>query len=90
MDTITAKSTNIYPGGNASFRFTLPMSFIQLFQVVLELLARWESNSMSSTSPSGELSLIDKALNADVVCSPDGRNSSSLEKDIEKTCSVCE
>ena len=86
MNAITlAKSANL-PSWERLLQIHIANAFLHLFQVVLELLSRWEiSLSISSTGHSYELSFINKTLNADVVCSPDGRNSSSpLEKDIEK------
>ena len=76
--------------GNASFRFTLQLFFLQLFQIVLAGTACGVgNNSISSTSHSDELSFIDKTLDADVLCSPDDINHFD-EEDDENTGRVCE
>ena len=67
------------------------MPFLHLFLVVLELLSRWETVAFPALAGhSDELTFINKTLNADVVCSPDDRNSSLEEKDNENTGSICE
>jgi hypothetical protein len=66
------------------------MSFLQLYQVLVELLARWEIIEIPPVPATQKNFFIDKALNADTVGSPEDRNSSSDEDDDENTGSVCE